>query len=174
MKEQFTIDDAIGQCEATAAALERECQNPDSNWCKYASIAAEKRQLAEWLRELKKLKSEDTVNREEDCISRAAVLEKKELVELEDGQSFYCINPKEVETLPPVIPQQTKWIPCSEKQPDKTGQYLVTIKYRHDEKGYKYMTVRRNYFAECQTWDDSLVIAWQPLPEPYQGERREE
>jgi hypothetical protein len=41
----------------------------------------------------------------EDCISRQAVLDKKELVELEDGQSFYCINPKDVETLPSVTPQ---------------------------------------------------------------------
>lgn len=63
--------------------------------------------------------------------------------------------------------EQTRWIPCSEKQPDKTGQYLVTIKYRHDEKGYKYMTARRDYYADYKTWNDSLVIAWQPLPEPY-------
>ena len=48
----------------------------------------------------------------ENCISRQAVLDKKELVELEDGQSFYCINPKDVETLPPVTPQPRtgKWI----------------------------------------------------------------
>lgn len=41
----------------------------------------------------------------EDCISRQAVLDKKELIELEDGQSFYCISPEDVETLPPVTPQ---------------------------------------------------------------------
>lgn len=40
-----------------------------------------------------------------DCISRQAVLDKKELIELEDGQSFYCISPEDVETLPPVTPQ---------------------------------------------------------------------
>lgn len=40
-----------------------------------------------------------------DLISRQAVLNKKELVELEDGQSFYCISPEDVETLPPVTPQ---------------------------------------------------------------------
>lgn len=57
MKNKYTIDDAIGQCEAMAAALERECHNPDSNWRKYASIAAEKRQMAEWLRELKKFRA---------------------------------------------------------------------------------------------------------------------
>ena len=41
----------------------------------------------------------------EDAISKRAVLDKKELVELEDGQSFYCISPEDVETLPPVNPQ---------------------------------------------------------------------
>lgn len=125
MKNTFTIDDAIGQCEAAAAALEKGYHDPDGNWCKCASIAAENRQMAEWLRELKKLKSEDS------------------------------------------------WITCREKQPDKTGQYLVTIKYRHDKKGYMYMTARRNYYAEYQTWEDSLVIAWQPLPEPYRAESEE-
>ena len=41
----------------------------------------------------------------EDAISRQAVLDKKELIELEDGQSFYCISPEDVETLPSVNPQ---------------------------------------------------------------------
>lgn len=41
----------------------------------------------------------------EDCISRQAVLDKKVLVELEDGQTFYDIDPKDVETLPSVTPQ---------------------------------------------------------------------
>jgi hypothetical protein len=41
----------------------------------------------------------------DDAISRQAALDKKELVELEDGQSFYCISPEDVETLPPVTPQ---------------------------------------------------------------------
>ena len=40
----------------------------------------------------------------EDAVSRQAVLNKKNLVELEDGQSFYCISPEDVETLPTVTP----------------------------------------------------------------------
>lgn len=44
----------------------------------------------------------------EDCVSRKAVLNKKELVELEDGQSFYCINPEDVETLPSVTPKESE------------------------------------------------------------------
>jgi hypothetical protein len=42
----------------------------------------------------------------DDAVSRQAVLDKKELVELEDGQSFYCISPEDVETLQPVMPKQ--------------------------------------------------------------------
>ena len=42
----------------------------------------------------------------EDCISRAAVLAQKQLVELEDGQSFYCISPEDVKTLPSVTPKK--------------------------------------------------------------------
>lgn len=42
----------------------------------------------------------------EDCVSRQAVLNKAELVELEDGQTFYCISPEDVEALSPVTPTQ--------------------------------------------------------------------
>lgn len=58
MKTTFTIDDAIGQCEAAAAALEKGYHDSDGNWCKCSSIAAENRQMAEWLRELKAYKDE--------------------------------------------------------------------------------------------------------------------
>ena len=40
----------------------------------------------------------------DDCVSRQAVISKKELIELPDGQSFYSIDPEEVENMPPVTP----------------------------------------------------------------------
>ena len=67
------------------------------------------------------------------------------------------------------------WIPCSERLPEVTGEYLVTIKWRNHENTYGYMVGRRDYFAETQTWNDSLVIAWMPLPKPYkEGEADDE
>jgi hypothetical protein len=47
------------------------------------------------------------------------VLDKKELVELEDGQSFYCISPENVETLPSVTPQPQPghWIKMDRNDP---------------------------------------------------------
>ena len=58
----------------------------------------------------------------DDAISRQAVLDKKKIVELEDGQSFYRISPKDVETLPPVTPQAKmgRWIAYEVRLPDRT------------------------------------------------------
>ncbi len=58
---------------------------------------------------IKSLKQEQKTGPCGDVISRQAVLDKKELVELEDGQSFYCISPEDVKSLPPVNPQEPKY-----------------------------------------------------------------
>lgn len=63
--------------------------------------------------------------------------------------------------------EQTRWIPCSEKNPNETGEYFTTIKWLDRENVYRYMVVKRDYFAEADTWNDSLVIAWMPSPQPY-------
>ena len=56
-----------------------------------------------------------------------------------------------------------KWIPCSERLPEESGNYIVCGKY---------VTWVANWF--CDTWWDiekkcrwTNVIAWQPLPKPY-------
>lgn len=97
----------------------------------------------------------------EDCMSRQAVLDKKVLVELEDGQSFYCISPEDVETLTPINPQETKtdtwsikdvadtlakhgviveqeqkWIPVSEKLPEELETVNITWVNRNPESYY--------------------------------------
>lgn len=53
------------------------------------------------------------------------------------------------------------WIPCSERLPEKFGAYLVSRKgcSRPDISLY-------NEKFKQWSWED--VIAWQPLPEPYQ------
>lgn len=71
--------------------------------------------------------------------------------------------------------QKTSWIPTSEP-PKETGEYLVTIRWRnHYGDDYKYSVVKRKYYADVKTWDDSLVIAYipQPLPEPFREEDKE-
>ena len=69
-----------------------------------------------------------------------------------------------------MIEEQEKvgeWIPCSERLPEETDYYLVTVKGA---------TKSTELYFSCQTglWSDELentyhVIAWQELPQAYEG-----
>lgn len=58
------------------------------------------------------------------------------------------------------------WIPVSERLPDKSGRYLITI--REGIWTYKKRKIDTFDFEtdNCEEMIRS-VIAWQPLPEPY-------
>lgn len=70
--------------------------------------------------------------------------------------------------------QYFKWVPCSKRLPDTSGVYIIT---RIIE---EHFIVDVSYFDGSNTWHadnrvnhgrDYLkdVIAWMPLPEPYEG-----
>ncbi len=118
----------------------------------------------------------------EDAISRQAVLDKKELVELEDGQSFYCISLEDVETLPPVTPQP-KWISISERLPEKFESVNCTCHSLIDDR--EDWVVETYYIPQPSVspysdWGnipmlnsgDCEVIAWmhRDIPKPYKAE----
>ena len=67
-----------------------------------------------------------------------------------------------------VIPD--KWIPVSERLPNKYGYYLVTKKKIRNY-GLEDVVEIAQYTIGCQ-WKrcDSKVIAWMPLPKPYKVE----
>lgn len=55
------------------------------------------------------------------------------------------------------------WIPCSQQQPTKSGDYLVTMKL------VTIYPIEVCYF-DGTSWDKGnyeAVLAWQPLPEAY-------
>jgi len=56
----MTIDEAIKHAEEVAEANERLCEtiHPSLQWSDYGKCAAEHRQLAEWLKELKQLREQ--------------------------------------------------------------------------------------------------------------------
>ena len=78
--------------------------------------------------------------------------------------------------LPSAQPEQ-RWIPCSERLPEESGQYLITVRYKHVD-GYE------DVYAEHGEWGNGKwdmfcfghcgevesILAWMPLPEPYKGE----
>lgn len=70
------------------------------------------------------------------------------------------------------------WIPCSERLPEESSDYLVT-QYNEDAideycDGYRTETI---FFDEHGWWDDIdsscgwEVLAWMPLPLPYQPQK---
>lgn len=62
---------------------------------------------------------------------------------------------------------KSRWIPVSERLPEKEGLYLVSVKNEHDRRYSKtcWFHGNGNWFARQD------VIAWQPLPEPYKAEK---
>lgn len=79
-------------------------------------------------------------------------------------------------SLPSAQPERGRWVPCSERLPDKEGMYLCTV-------GANYRNPREMIYApdsvvnneDSNTWRSTdghrvfnwFVIAWKPMPEPY-------
>ena len=90
-----------------------------------------------------------------------------------------------IEQLPSAQPKQ-RWIPCSERLPDKYGMYLVTMteKAKAEDFGFdvdeievnkmRYNSNGWNLPRHVPAWINNVitdeVLAWMPLPEPYREE----
>ena len=106
----------------------------------------------------------------------------------ESVKAYVKLVADRIKRLPSAQPEQ-RWIPCSERLPDKYGLYLVTIaeKAKAEDLGFdldeidvKRMRYNSNGWLlprHIPAWINAAVtdevIAWMPLPEPYK-ERREE
>ena len=69
-----------------------------------------------------------------------------------------------------VITEKPSWIPCSERLPEKEGQYLVTTitEKVHLWSFYFSLASKRPYFS-----GDEKVVAWMPMPEAYKWLQKE-
>jgi hypothetical protein len=60
----------------------------------------------------------------------------------------------------------SEWIPCSERLPNRDGFYLATVSDYHEAIYLQFEKGDESWIDyECTPCD---VIAWMPLPEPYQ------
>lgn len=66
--------------------------------------------------------------------------------------------------------EQARWIPVSKRLPEKHDCYLVTTKWKGSYSGDIYTETNMAVYREkLEEWDSVGVIAWIPLPEPYEG-----
>lgn len=66
----------------------------------------------------------------------------------------------------PTVKEEPHWIPCSERLPDKDGEYLVTFKLIY----MRPIEVCTFLNGQWILYGYERVLAWQPLPEPWKGE----
>lgn len=128
-----------------------------------------------------------------DCISRQELLkiyedrfsELQKLKHLKDNKGAedrqmgvnYCINI--LKELPPVTPQEPRWIPCSERLPKDKETVLVTFKHHISGKtiGLGSVVVLRgkpHWHVREQNLGTYDVIAWMPLPTSYETAESED
>ena len=61
-----------------------------------------------------------------------------------------------------------KWIPVSERLPNRNQRVLCYFKYEHESPDI----ISENTYIGCGMWmsESDKVVAWMPLPNPYKGE----
>lgn len=125
----------------------------------------------------------------DDAVSREAVLDYLK-ANVDDFPDYHEAIEKVLQ-MSSVTQKRGKWIPVSERLPED-GTYLVTAERivgtpRIDIKSFakdlnkvdefdfpKHKCGWYDYDSECGYWEDTKVIAWMPLPEPYEPQESED
>lgn len=94
---------------------------------------------------------------------------------LGDGLQAETLNMtcnRHAEILKSLPSAEQRWIPVTERLPDKMGTYLVTLDYKEHGTGVMSLWFHNEEIG----WDLRVadeVTAWMPLPEPWKGEKDE-
>ena len=69
--------------------------------------------------------------------------------------------------------EMSRWIPCSERMPDKSGTYLAStnmgdVGLAECDWDYEY-----GMYWSAEYLDVDAIVAWMPLPEPYKEKKNE-
>ena len=99
-----------------------------------------------------------------DTISRRAAIDGKISIQRSNGAEVYYDEAVPVEYLKrlPSAQPEPHWIPVTERLPEASGLYLVSVKNDHERRYSKTAWFEKDVWFARQD-----VIAWMPLPEPY-------
>ena len=129
----------------------------------------EMREFQQWFN--KALKQEPTTKNDlgVDCIPRIEVIDYLCKHCPDDGECFKdCDEIKHLRNIPSVTPQEHRWIPVTERLPEDKQRVLVTRK--SGTIGY---ITWNTWWNEQRSYPIDKVIAWMPLPTPYEPQESE-
>lgn len=114
-----------------------------------------------------------------DLISKASVCEILADIYPTDGEKVVAVKKVDeayeaILQLPYEQPEQ-RWTPVSEGLPEKTDRYLITYCYQDEIETQEAVYVEGEEDKWYDTTDIEItlaVIAWKPLPEPYQSKQK--
>ena len=102
----------------------------------------------------------------EDAVSRQALIDKATSWDAHFTDSEKAVSLTDIMSLPSVQPQQTNWIPCSERLPEENISVIGTTKYNDIYETELYNDCgKHKWYADGNY--DVPIVAWIPLPEPY-------
>ena len=104
----------------------------------------------------------------EDMISRRAAIEKIHWLGLDHDTAIKC--DLAIRALPSVHAEPMQWIPVSERLPEESDLYLVSVADASAYVDATYYDVKEGKWRELE-WNEE-VIAWMPLPKPYESEEQ--
>lgn len=67
-----------------------------------------------------------------------------------------------------------EWIPCEERLPEEDGYYLVTHQWQIFKDEYEINIDEYRHGEWVETPRSCMTVAWMPLLEPYDGERKDD
>ena len=105
----------------------------------------------------------DLISREE---AIDAIIAQRHKAELSDHNFALGLAEDAIRHLPSAEAVQ-RWIPCSERLPNESGWYVISVV------GFENITDVSYFYSDEAKWSDitdkQKVVAWMPLPKPYKG-----
>lgn len=121
------------------------------------------------------------MSNKEDCINRQMAIDT--IMGQPPEPHYPSWYAAQIEKLPAAQPEQ-RWIPVTERLPENDNEVLITVWDAEDD----YVEVYKGFYQGHEWWTqwchgcskikdepcgENIVIAWMPLPEPYQGCEKE-
>ena len=109
---------------------------------------------------------DDTVSRED---AKSFLYERLNRLNNDELYDIFSVIIDDMYNELPSVQPVGRWIPVSERMPEKGGAYLVTTKWKGSYSGDVYTETNMAVYREKEEkWDCAGVVAWMPLPEPYE------